>query len=233
MSELLEKLSEIDFLPIFPLPVVLLPNELLPLHIFEPRYRKMLKDIQLDNNFFGLSYFNPEATISSRPEIGSVGCIAEVREVQTLEDGRSNILTVGIIRYRLENYLESDEPYLLGEISVFEDFESDIEILQPLADDVYEMFKRIAKAAYNLSGAKTALPEIPQSEPQMLSFLIAAAFSLPLETKYALLEMRSTIERLETLQKILKQTVEKIEESAEINKVAKTNGHSNKKIDLE
>lgn len=233
MSELFERLSRIKHLPIFSLPVVLLPNELLPLHIFEPRYRKMLNDIQLENNFFGLSYFNPETSGASRPEIGSFGCIAEVREVQTLEDGRSNILSVGIIRYRLEDYLETEEPYPVGEISIFEDYEGDKEILQPLADDVYEMFSRIAQAAHELSGAKNVLPEIPQAEPQMLSFLVSAAFSLPLETKYEFMVMRSTIERLERLQNILKQAVEKIEESAKINKVARTNGHSDKKIDLD
>lgn len=232
MSELIEKFNRIKYLPIFPLPVVLLPNEFLPLHIFESRYRKMLQDVQLDNNFFGLSYFNPETAATSRPEAGSLGCIAEIREVQPLEDGRSNIITIGIIRYRLESFIESDEPYLIGEISVFEDYESDSEILQPLADEVYALFKRIAQAAYKMTGAQTGLPEIQQAEPQTLSFLVSAAFNLSPETKYALLEMRSTIERLEKLQKILKQTVEKIEESAAINKAARTNGHSHKKIDL-
>lgn len=233
MSELLEKFSRINHLPLFPLPVVLFPGELLPLHIFEPRYRKMLKDAQLENNAFGLSYFSPENSLASRPEIGSLGCIAEIREVQTMDDGRANIITVGAVRYRLEDYIQSREPYLIGEISVFEDYESDPEILRPMADEVHRMFTRIARAAHKLSGAKTALPEIPPAEPQMLSFLVAAAFSLPPETKYELFETRSTIERLERLQSILQQSVATIEESAELNKLAKTNGHGKKKIDLD
>ena len=233
MSELSENLSNIKYLPIFPLPIVLLPNELLPLHIFEPRYRKMLKDIQLENNFFGLSYFDAENSDSSLPEIDSFGCVTQVRETDTLPDGRSNILTVGLIRYQLERYIEADEPYLVGEITVFEDFEEDINILQPIADEVFALFKRVAKAAHELSGARGNLPEIPQANPQMLSFLISAAFNLEQPTKYEFMKMRSTIERLERLQMILKKAVEKIEAGAEVNKVAKTNGHSKKKIDLD
>jgi ATP-dependent Lon protease len=233
MSELSENLGNIKYLPIFPLPIALLPNELLPLHIFEPRYRKMLKDIQLENNFFGLSYFDAENSDSSLPEIDSFGCVAQVREAETLPDGRSNILTVGLIRYQLERYVEVDEPYLVAEITVFEDFEEDRNILQTIADEVFALFKRVAQAAHELSGARGSLPDIPQADPQMLSFLISAAFNLEPETKYEFMKMRSTTERLERLQGILKQAVEKIEASAEVNKIAKTNGHSKKKVDLD
>ncbi len=121
MSEVLEKVSSIKHLPLFPLPLVLLPNELLPLHIFEPRYRQMLKDVALDKNMFGITYFNPTEDFIEKPAAGSVGCVAEVRETQTMPDGRSNILTVGIIRYRLIDYVEAGEPYLLGNVEFFED----------------------------------------------------------------------------------------------------------------
>jgi len=87
MSELFKKLSEIKRLPIFPLSIVLLPNELLPLHIFEPRYRKMLEDIKFENNFFGLSYYDPEASDSLIPEIGSLGCVTEVRRRRRSKTG--------------------------------------------------------------------------------------------------------------------------------------------------
>jgi Lon protease-like protein len=233
MSELLENFRDLKYLPIFPLPIVLLPNELLPLHIFEPRYRKMLKNIQLENNFFGLSYFNADESDAIIPEIGSFGCVAQVRETETLPDGRSNVLTVGVIRYQLDEYIEADEPYLVGKITIFEDYAEDINFLQPAADEIFELFKRVAKAAHELSGARGNLPEIPQADPQTLSFLVSAAFNLETEIKYEFVKMRSTIERLERLRDFLKQSVKKIEASAEINKVAKTNGHSKKKIDLD
>src|SRR5215213_2398818 len=134
MSEATDKMRGITNLPLFPLPVVLLPNELLPLHIFEPRYQQMLNDVQLTNQTFGVSFFSAEEAIIEKPEIGSLGCAAEVRNVRMLEDGRANIVTVGLIRYRLDGYVETGEPYLVGEISFFEDDAEDIEVLQSLAD---------------------------------------------------------------------------------------------------
>lgn len=232
MSEATERVLGVNHLPIFPLPVVLFPNELLPLHIFESRYRKMLKDAQLTNNLFGISYLNVEESDSDKPEIGSIGCVAEVRESQMLEDGRSNILTIGIIRYEITGYVDSDEPYLVAKVSFFEDFEEDESLLKPLADKVFELFKRVAAAAQELSGGGR-LPELPAADPQMLSFLVAAAFNLPNEVKIEFLKSRSTAERLDRLEDILKQAVAQIEESASINKVAKTNGHSHKKIDFD
>ena len=233
MSEATERVLGVKRLPIFPLPLVLFPNEILPLHIFEPRYRQLLKDVQLGNSLIGVSYFDSAEMDWEKPEIGSFGCVTEVREVQTMDDGRSNILTIGLIRYEIEDYVDSDEPYLVAQVSFFEDFEENENVLNPLADKVFELFKRVATAAQELSGQTGRLPELPQAEPQMLSFLVAAAFNLPNEVKSQLLITRSTVERLDKMEDILQQAVVQVEESAAINKVAKTNGHSDKKIDLD
>ena len=232
MSEASEKVLGIKYLPIFPLPLVLIPNELLPLHIFEDRYRQMLADVEAANRFFGITLFNPSESFIERPPIGSIGCVAEVREVQTLPDGRSNVITIGLIRYNLVGYKDADEPYLIGEVEFFEDEAENSLSLNPLADEVFALFKRIARAAHKLSGERGAFPDIPQAEPEQLSFLVTAAFNFESELKYELLEMRSTIERLKRLKDILLQTVDKMEDTAEIHKVAKTNGHSKKKLDL-
>lgn len=232
MSEASEKVAGIRHLPLFPLPLVLLPNELLPLHIFEPRYRQMLKDIGLERNLFGVTYFNQEDTLSERPPVETIGCAAEVRELQSLPDGRSNILSVGVMRFRLLDYVDTGDPYFVGDVEFFEDDEEDSDVLSPLADEVFRLFKRIAKAAHKLSGERGRFPDIPQAEPQALSFLVTAAFNLEPEMKYKMVEMRSTIERLERLREILRQTVGKMEESADIHKLSQSNGHTNKKIDL-
>ncbi len=232
MNENFEKVIGINQLPIFPLPLVLFPNELLPLHIFEPRYRKMLTDIEFGRNLFGLNYFNPQDSDFDYPEIGSFGCVAEVREVQTLDDGRSNILTVGVIRYKIESYVKTDDPYLVAEVSFFEDFEEDEIVLETLATEVFLMFKRVAKAAHEINNERGSLPEIPQAEPQLLSFLISAAFNLENDVRYDLLKTRSTTDRLEKIKELLKQLVERVEDTAQIHKISKTNGHSHKKIDL-
>lgn len=232
MSELSEKPSDTNLLPLFPLPLVLVPGEILPLHIFEPRYRQMLKDIESEKNLFGVSFFNPSDSFTERPAAGTVGCVAEVREVQTMPDGASNVITVGTIRYRLLDYTDAGEPYLTGDIETFEDFEEDAEIIQPLADEVFALFRRIAEAAHKLSNSRGAPPEIAQTEPQSMSFLIAAAFNLAPDLKYELLETRSTETRLKKMREIMRQTVGAMEENAEINKIAGTNGHSKKKINF-
>ena len=170
--------------------------------------------------------------LSKSPTRESVGCVAEVREVETLPDGRSNVLTVGLIRYRLLDYIDAGESYLVGDVEFFEDEAEDPEILNPLADTVFILFKRIARAAHKLSGERGAFPDIPQAEPEQLSFLVTAAFNLEPEMKYRMVETRSTIERLTHLHEILLKTVDKMEDSAEIQKVAKTNGHSKKKIEI-
>ncbi len=232
MSEASEKVAGIRHLPLFPLPLVLLPNELLPLHIFEPRYRQMLKDIGLEQNLFGVMYFNQEGSLADKPPLDAIGCAAEVREIQNLPDGRSNLLSIGVIRFRLLDYVDTGDPYLVGDVDFFEDDLEDEAILNPLADEVFRLFKRIAKAAHKLSGERGRFPEIPQAEPQALSFLVTAAFNLEPEMKYKMVEIRSTVERLEKLLEILKQTVGKMEESADIHKISQTNGHSKKKIDF-
>src|SRR5688500_1462448 len=120
MSEALEKVSGIVELPIFPLPLVLLPNEMLPLHIFEPRYRQMLEDVTTGRNIFGVSFFDNEVEFE-KPAVDSIGCAAEIRESQALPDGRSNILTHGVVRYRILNYVDLGKPYLTAEVGFFED----------------------------------------------------------------------------------------------------------------
>lgn len=232
MSEALDRVRGIEQIPIFPLPLVMLPNEFLPLHIFEDKYRQMLADIGPEGGLFGVSLFEAEGEFADRPETGTVGCAAEVRDVQTMPDGRSNIMTLGIVRYRLLDYVPGDKPYLVGDVAFFEDEPDDSPGLQPLADEVFGIFERVAKAAYKMSDGRGRFPEILQTDPQSFSFLATVAFNFENDLKYQLLAMTSTAERLEKLREILLKTVYKMEESADIHAVSKTNGHSKKKLDL-
>jgi Lon protease-like protein len=233
MSEALDKVLGISTLPLFPLPLVLLPNELLPLHIFEPRYRQMLIDIGSQRNLFGVSHFESNETFVDNPPVGTTGCVAEVRESNVMSDGRSNILAMGIVRYRVNEYVDAGTPYFTANVEFFEDEpEPDAAKLEAVSDEVYTVFERIAKAAFKLSGSRGQFPDIPKTEPEKLSFLVTAAFNLDNELKYELLSMTSTIPRLERLKSILFQAVDQMEGSAEIHQAAQTNGHSKKKIDL-
>ena len=93
-------------LPQFPLPIVLFPGTSQALHIFEPRYRQLLADCQAGDGQFGI----PPVTdgSGSTPAIGSVGCVAIIRSVVPLPDGRSNIVVTGDTRYTIADYVDAD-----------------------------------------------------------------------------------------------------------------------------
>ena len=229
----MERVRGVRELPLFPLPVVLFPGVPLPLHIFEPRYRKMLSDIKVGNNFFGLSYFDASNAATDFPPAGHVGCVAEVTETQLLPDGRSNILTIGLVRYRVEDYVEHGDPYLVARVNFFEDEEESDELLTQSSRSVAETFARIARAVRIINDERASLPDISDTEPQRLSFLVAAAMEIDVELKQELLELESTSERLRRLSDMLGRAVSSYEERARMHELAKRNGHSGKRIEIE
>lgn len=230
MTEALERVRGVRELALFPLPLVLFPGVPLPLHIFEPRYRQMLSDVRAGQNLFGVSYFDTESTGGERPPIGHVGCATEVVEVQTTEDGRSNILTLGLIRYRVESYAETDEPYLVGRVEFFEDETEDEELLSRRAGGVLDLFVRIANAVRTINDERASLPDIPEAAPERLSFLVAAAMEMDAGVKQELLELRLSSERLKRLEVLLSQVVGNYEERARLHTIGKGNGHGGKQI---
>src|SRR5258708_5883379 len=233
MSEASDMVSGVTELPLFPLAIVLFPGVPLPLHIFEPRYKQMLRDVQARDSFFGLSYFDDSAAHGDVPAVGSVGCVAKVTDTQTFPDGRANILTVGVVRYRIDSYVERGDPYLVVKVSYFEDELEQDEDLQQSSHEVAETFTRIARAVRIINDERAHLPDISDNDPERLSFLVAAAMEIEADVKQELLELRSTSERLRRLRDILARAVSGYEERARVHELAKGNGHSGKRIELE
>lgn len=233
MSEALDKVSGVLELPIFPLPVVLFPGMPMPLHIFEERYRKMLADVRAGNSLFGLSYFDASSSDRDMPPAGHIGCVAEVTETQALPDGRSNLLAVGVIRYEAESYVDRGEPYLVVRPNYFEDEQENESALTMSSREVATMFMRVANSIRVMNDERGSLPDISDTDPQRLSFLVAAAMEIEADTKQQLLELRSTSERLGQLRDLLARVVANYEERARLHTVAKGNGHGGKKIEIE
>lgn len=233
MSDALEKVSGVRELPLFPLPLVLFPGVPLPLHIFEPRYRQMLADVRATNSLLGLSYFDAGESLDDRPAPSHIGCAAEIVEVQPVEDGRSNILTIGLVRYRAAAYVERDTPYLVARVEFFEDEDEDEPLLRRRARAVSDVFTRIARAVRTLNDDHAEPPDLSEAEPERLSFLVAAAMEMDVAVKQELLELRSGAERLERLHTLLSQAVESYERRARVHTVARGNGHAGGKVDLE
>jgi Lon protease-like protein len=153
--------------------------------------------------------------------------------VQELPDGRSNILTLGVVRYRVESYVERGLPYLVGKVNFFEDEAEDEDLLAHRVAETSAIFMRIARAVRAINDDRAGLPELPETEPERLSFLIAAAMELDNEVKLEMLELRSTAERLKRLRDLLARAVNDYEERARMHGLARGNGHGGKKIDFE
>ena len=218
-------MDSMPILPLFPLQIVQFPGVVTPLHIFETRYRQMLKDVIAGDKTFGIVAVLVEAT--ARPLLGSVGCTAKVVIAQEMDDGRANILCVGEQRFRLLDY-EEGEPYLQARVEFFEDETAFEDYLAETAE-AKSLFERIAKLAQQIKENERdeELPELPE-DPQELSFMLAAYLDLSLTEKQEILELTDTGERLQLVIKQLREMVDDYERRLRGRKISKVNGHGGK-----
>lgn len=192
-------------LPIFPLATVLVPGLVLPLHIFEPRYRLLIEALMAlpegATRQFGVvalrSGSEAGAQGSGPPDVHAVGCTAELREVTPYADGRFDIVSVGETRFRLTGLdLEAGTPYHTGIVEFLPepDGEDDVERLAAIVTHLFAEYRRI------LGVEVSALPD----DPQVVSYLVAAAVVLQLPDRQALLEQPTTTERLQAERELLR-----------------------------
>jgi Lon protease-like protein len=174
-----------DRLALFPLNLVLFPGEPLPLHIFEPRYRRMVREC-LDRKVpFGM-------LLALSDGLAHVGCTAEILEVtKRYEDGRMDILAVGRQRFRIVD-LFSDDPLLEGTVDYLMDEESPLD--QRKRKDLIELYEVCHTLLF--SGMPRNLEE---SQPELISFAISGVLPIDLLWKQQILELRSEAERQDRL----------------------------------
>ena len=179
-------------LPLFPLPdVVLFPQQLLPLHIFESRYRMLLQTVLETDKRFGIVRINPE-----NGEMAEIGCCAEVLQHQTTEDGRSYIVSLGQQRFRLLN-ITRETPYRTGMVSWLEDEPvADTDQLNSLRDKVSEALNDVVQLTSKLQNREVELPDDLPDLPRELSFWISAHLDQAASEQQGLLELTDTNERL-------------------------------------
>lgn len=127
--------------PLFPLSTVLFPNMALSLHIFEPRYREMVNRCVDQDIPFGVLLIRVAPGIGGHAEPFGIGTMARITEVEKLDDGRLNILTVGVNRFRLHS-LSFEEVYLTGEIEFLEEAAGEPQQEIRLARRVHALFSR-------------------------------------------------------------------------------------------
>src|SRR4026208_264659 len=129
-------------IPLFPLPnLVLFPRVLVPLHIFEERYKLMMNTCIERDDVFGLVLLRSGAETESEDTIHRVGVTARIVQVERLENGRLNILTEGEERFRIRRFI-AHEPYWKGVVDVFQDNESHPSI-ETLQEEVSELYRKV------------------------------------------------------------------------------------------
>jgi len=190
-------------LPLFPLPeVVLFPQEVLPLHIFESRYRIMLQSVLETDSMFGVIKWDP-----STKSMAKIGCCAQIIKHQTAEDGRSNIITLGQQRFQVLEIVRST-PYCTAMVSwISDDSVDNIQKLDYLKDSVTEALSDVINLTSKLTNTKKTLPDKLPNNPMELSFWIAAHLGGPVaEEQQKLLEERNTYTRLQREYEMLDHT---------------------------
>jgi len=188
-----------DRLPLFPLGTVLYPGLLMPLHIFEERYRTLVADLSgLPADAprrFGVIAIREgrEADEDGVRALYQVGCTADVRQVEPLPDGRFDLVTTGSRRFRLSR-VDRTRPYLTGEVEYLD--EPPGEAAAVLAESVarwYRAYRDLLLAARGQPPRESA--QLP-TDPVVLSYLVAAAMVLDLSDKQLLLEASDGAARL-------------------------------------
>ena len=181
-------------LPLFPLPdVVLFPQQLLPLHIFESRYRMLLQTVLETDKRFGIVRINPE-----NGEMAEIGCCAEVLQHQTTDDGRSYIVTLGQQRFRVLNVIR-ETPFRSAMVSWMGDEPvEDHAELNALRDKVSSALNDVFSLTAKIQGREPELPDDLPDLPRELSFWIGAHLdNRAAPEQQTLLELSDTNERLE------------------------------------
>jgi Lon protease-like protein len=206
-------------LALFPLSVVLFPGNPLPLHIFEPRYRRMLADCLAGDRRFGITPVKAEA---GPPEAGAVGCVAEVRVNQELPDGRSNIVVVGGPRFVVLRVLDEALPYLVGNVQTFEDNQG----TDPESDDLdllRQLSLRYLTGLRELSDAPPEELNLPE-DASSLSFHMAGNLECDLTIKQRLLAERSISQRVKAIILLLPMLTSAVENGIQVHRRAHGNG---------
>ncbi len=200
-----------QLLALFPLSFVLLPAMPLPLHIFEQRYKEMMNDVLEHEGEFGI-------VLAKDDGIVNIGCSAIVdRVVNRYPDGRLDLLALGQRRFRIAS-LDQEKSYLRAEVEYFND--DDVADVPP---DLYEK----AAVAYRqlLQMERPEVTETPNLDSSRMSFQVAQ-FIYDLDKRQTVLTLRSEVERLEFLVKIIPNYILRQERIALAKRVGPQNGHA-------
>ena len=200
--------QEIERFPLFPLGLVLLPGELVPLHIFEERYKQMIGECLDEEREFGILWLADD-------ELKEVGCAARItRVLERFEDGRLNILAEGTTPFRMERRI-GDMAYPAGDVVLLDD--------EPGSDD--DALERARTTYADLVEEVTDARPEAETLAGLDAYGMAATVDINPAAKQALLELRSEPARLEQLDGLFAEALRRIRTAARVAEQASGNGH--------
>jgi Lon protease-like protein len=201
-----------DRFPLFPLDLVLLPSEVVPLHIFEERYKLMIGECLESDGEFGIVWLSDDG-------LREIGCTARVTQVLAeLEDGRLNILVAGGRAFRLVRRID-DMPYPAGEIEMLDD-QDDVESEEDV-ELAAEARSRYADLVEQVTDERPSADDLEDLD----AYGMAATIEFDSPPKQELLELRSERERLAQVRDLFSSTMKRIAQSEEAGELARSNGH--------
>lgn len=186
----MKEATDIVELPLFPLNTVLFPGQVLPLHIFEERYRLMIRRCLADDTPFGVVLIKHGQEVGEEAEPHAVGTVARILESTHLPNGTLDIITVGVERFRIRR-LFRDQPYLRGEVETLPMAEpANVEVVLGLAQKVRERVERYINLIAEAAGLRIQVDQMPDS-PQQIGYLAAVTMQIDNREKQALLDTTS------------------------------------------
>ena len=194
--------------PLFPLPLVALPHELVPLHIFEERYRIMFDELLESDGEFGIVW-----TTEAGARV--VGCACKVEQVlERMEDGRMNVLVQGDRPFRLLRRID-DMPYPAGEIELLDEQEP-----AAAAQAGARARERYASLVERVTDSRPSEKDLEELD----AYGMAATLDFALDAKQGLLEIRSEGRRLERLGELFSATIKRLDLAERAAERARSNG---------
>jgi len=192
-------------LPLFPLNTVLFPHMPAGLHIFEERYREMIRDCQEQGTSFGVVGIREGLEAGRAAFPFAVGTLAQIHKLEAFDDGRFNLVVAGASRFRVES-LSLNHSYLIGSISYLEDTRGDEAAIPDLARRARLAFATYAAGLRKLAdeAEDEAAAIEPPDDPELLSYLIAASLNVEVNRRQELLEEDSVSGRLSKCLRILR-----------------------------
>jgi uncharacterized protein len=202
----------VDTIPVFPLDHVLLPGLPLPLHIFEPRYRQMLADIEASRGGFGIVALSRGSETSADVDFAKIGTLAEILEKEPYPDGGCDLLTVGSRRFRILDVDSSAKPYLQAQVEWLT--EDDGDLPADLALMVTALFGRYSQVLSDVSDRDRDIELV--GDPVRLSYEVAARVQLPVSQRQKLLAMPTAADRLLACLIVMRREITLIEQTRSI-----------------